>query len=108
LNIKIRPEQVDAVRLALNTGCRSVASIAREAGISHQPTVRRILRELNFLGTPVVATEKGVFVATDPGDVYAYVYELEARAASLNDRSKMLRSIAQVMQAKRSLSGSAC
>lgn len=108
MNIRITPAQVDAVRLALNSGCRSVAGIAREAGIYHEPTVRRILRELNFLGTPVVATKKGIFVATESSDVYAYVDELEGRAASLTDRASMLRSIAQTMGAQRKLDGRPC
>jgi hypothetical protein len=109
MNIRIKPEQVDAVRHAIfQAGGQSVATIAKKAGIRHQPTVRRILRELNFLGTPVVATEKGVFVATEPCDVYAYVDELEGRAASLTDRASMLRSIAQTMGAQRKLDGRPC
>lgn len=85
----------------------TVREISDCTGIPHLPTVRRILRELNFLGVPVVSDTRGFHLAQDAEELEEYAGELRSRADAIRARASQVTALCHQMRAQEALRASA-
>jgi predicted DNA-binding transcriptional regulator YafY len=88
------------MNLALGRGrdaARSIADIAESFGVSRRQ-VERELEEAVKGGLPVIACERGVYLAQTPAEARAYADSLDGRIAAIAARSRALRAWADVAE----------
>ena len=69
---------------------RSISAIAESFGVSRRQ-VERELEEAVKNGVPVIACERGVYLASTPQEARAYADSLDGRIAAIAARSRALR-----------------
>jgi len=57
---------------------------------STDPDIRLALRQLNLKGHPIVTCKSGVYWATEPADLDAYMANLSSRATKIFERMRAI------------------